>query len=332
MAETQKRAASQSALRMPLNWMLGTQTNVRILRALYQLDVPIGVSELARYIKMDKSGVWRAITLLEELGTLEAVGLGQQQTVQARKESPLTRHLIDLFRAERLRFEKLFDKLSETARSLVPPAKSIWIEGRVAAECDQPGDPVVVGILAPSSDVGRLAETFRRKTTLVQKQFSVIIEVRALTTADLAVMDASEIRLLGTAILLAGIPPIVSSTAHDREHFNSHSVLHEYHDEQSLRLARAISERLRKDRTLVRRALAYVRRRLATVSPREAKELQEWRRILQTYSLPQLRKLLIDAGERGTRLRQSSPFTPILSRSERADLLQHLAHSNTSVR
>ncbi len=54
MAETQKRAASQSALRMPLNWMLGTQTNVRILRALYQLDVPIGVSELARYIKMDK--------------------------------------------------------------------------------------------------------------------------------------------------------------------------------------------------------------------------------------------------------------------------------------
>ncbi|PYJ49161.1 MAG: hypothetical protein DME87_10410 [Verrucomicrobia bacterium] len=145
-------------------------------------------------------------------------------------------------------------------------------------------------------------------------------------------MDASEIRLLGTAILLAGIPPIVSSMAHDREHFNSLSVLHEYHDEQSLRLARAISERLRKDRTLVRRALVYLRRRLSTASPREAKELQEWRRILQTYSLPQLRKLLIDAGERGTRLRQSSPFTPILSRSERADLLQHLAHSNTSVR
>jgi len=310
---------------MPLNWMLGTQTNVRILRALYQLEVPIGISELARYIKMDKSGVWRAITVLEELGTVEAVGLGQQQTVQARKESPLTRHLVDLFRAERLRFEKLFDKLSETARSLVPPAKSIWIEGHVAAECDQPGDPVMVGILAPSSDVGRLAETFRRKTTPIQKQFSVVIEVRALTTADLAVMDASETRLLGTAILLAGIPPIVSSTA--REHFNSDSVLHEYHDEQSLRLARAISERLRKDRTLVRRALVYLRRRLATASPREAKELQEWRRILQTYSLPQLRKLLVDAGERGTRLRQSSPFMPILSRSERADLLQHPAHS-----
>src|SRR5439155_19341128 len=101
----------------------------RSLRALYQLDVPIGCSALARYIKMDKSGVWRVIALLEELGSLEAVGLVQQQTVHARKESPLTRHLIDLFRAQRLRFEKLFDKLSETARSLVPPAKSIWIEG-----------------------------------------------------------------------------------------------------------------------------------------------------------------------------------------------------------
>lgn len=331
MSVKQRQVKPQSALRMPLNRILGTETNVRILRAIYQLEVPIGISELARYIKMDKSGVWRAVSTLETLGALEGVGLGQQQTLQARKEYSLTRHLRDLFQAERVRFEKIVDKLSEAAQRLVPPAKSVWIEGAVALESDQPNDPILVGILAPSSDVGRLAEIFRRKTAQTQKQFNVTVEVRALTTADLAVMDPGEARSFDTTILLAGIPPNTTTTTAHQEGFRSRSTRHQYYDHESLRLAQAISDRLRKDRTLVRRALLYLKRRLAVASPREGKELQEWRRVLQTYSLPQLRKLMTDTGERGTRLRQSSPFTPILSASERAELLQRLAHDPAAV-
>ena len=79
MTRSQKRIQPQSALRMPLTAVLGTQTNVRILRALYDVRVPIGVSELARRIKMDKAGVWRALRGLHELGYIEGQNLAIEQ-------------------------------------------------------------------------------------------------------------------------------------------------------------------------------------------------------------------------------------------------------------
>jgi DNA-binding transcriptional ArsR family regulator len=327
MKPSKKPIKPQSAVRMPLNKILGAETYVRILRALYELNVPVTLSELARRIKMDKSGVWRALSALQELGIAEAVGLGAHQAIQLRREHSLTGPLMDLFQAERERFEKIREKLSDVAHSLVPPARSVWIEGAVAMEHDTPNDPIAVGILAPSSDVGRLAETFRRETATVQKQFNVTIEVKPLTTADLAVLSASELRPLETIILLAGVPPLATSRVHDSESARSRSGRHQYHDAQSLRIAHAISEWLRKDVTLIRRAQDYVDRRLATASPREATELHEWHRILETYSVPQLRRLLNDTGERATRLRQSSPFTPILSASERAHVLEQMRHN-----
>lgn len=330
MPIVQKRLRTQSALRLPLNRILGTETNVRILRTLYQLGVSVGTSELARHVEMDKAGVWRAIKVLEELGTVEAVGLGRQQTLRPREAHPLTRHLKAVFEAERLRFERLIEKLSEIARSLVPRPDSVWIEGSVATEHDGPGDPLMIGLLAGASEVGRIAEAFSRKSTFIEKQFSVAIETKRWTRADLAVMNASEIRSLDNTILLAGLPPmaLIQTPHHGRT--VSHAITHQDRDDQSLQLARAISHRLRRNRTLIRRALAYLKRKLATASPREAKELQEWRRLLQTYSLPQLRKLLTDPGERGTRLRQSSPFTPILTAAERADLLLHMSDQSAA--
>ena len=328
MPASQKPVMPQSALRTPLNRVLGTETNVRILRALIELGVPMGTSELARHIRMNKAGVWRAIAALEELGAVEAVGLGQQQVFRMRKDYFLTRHLENLFRAERLRFDKLLERLSDVAHSLVPPADSIWVQGSVAMEIDRPGDPLVVAILAPSSQVGRLAETFSHKTTPLQKEFSVAIETTPYTRADIAVMNPNELRSLQTTILLAGLPPLAHSAVTRPAGGSGRVVLHKDRDDRSLTIAQAISARLRRDPTLVRRALAYIKRRTSTASPREAKELQEWRRTLQTYSLAQLRKLLTDTGERATRLRQSSPFLPILSARERAEILQRFEENN----
>src|SRR5215813_11239644 len=112
MIQPRKRTQPQSAIRMPLTGVLGTETNVRILRALYDVRVPIGVSELARRIKMNKAGVWRALRGLQELGIVETIGLGSQQTIQLHRDYPLTDHLAELFRAERLRFDNILEKLS----------------------------------------------------------------------------------------------------------------------------------------------------------------------------------------------------------------------------
>jgi hypothetical protein len=313
----------QSSLRAPLNRVLGTETHVRIIRGLDALAVPVPVAELARYIQMDKAGVWRAISILEELGVVDAVGIGTQQGLQLRKHYPLYRYLTGLFQAERNRFEKLIQALTEMARRLKPSPRSVWIEGPVAARHDQPEDPIIIGLLADSSSVGRIADTFRGLATGIQKQFDVAIEVRPRTTADLATMDRTEIGPFGEVILLLGPPPAAydpDGRVRD-EARPSRVTLHKQREDESLLLARMVSDKIRRDPTLIKRAHAYLRRRLAEASPREAKELHEWRGILQTYSRPQLRRLLTDRSERGIRLRQSSPFLPALSQRERQELL-----------
>ena len=126
----------QSSLRAPLNRVLGTETNVRIIRALDALGVPVPIAELARYIEMNKSGVWRAIRVLEELGVVDAVGIGTQQGLQLRKHYPLCRYLTALFQAERNRFEKLIQALTDTTRTLKPSPRSMWIYGPVATRRD----------------------------------------------------------------------------------------------------------------------------------------------------------------------------------------------------
>jgi DNA-binding transcriptional ArsR family regulator len=328
-APSKKSSTLQSALRAPLNKVLGTETHVRIIRALDNIGVPIGIADLARHIEMDKAGVWRAASVLKELGVVESVGVGAQQSLQLRKQYPLNRPLATMFRAERTRFEKFIEALADVAKTLEPSPKSMWIEGPVATGHDQPGDPVVVGLLGTSSDVGRLAETFSRKTMKIQRRFDIAIEVRSLTSADLAVLDTQAIQSLADVILLLGPPPSAFSLnrAVVEDIRGLLPTLHKDREDQSFLLARAVSERILRDPTIVRRASAYLKRRLAVASPREAKELQEWQRVFQTYSISGLRKLLVDNSERGIRLRQSSPFLAALSPKERAELLQHAANN-----
>ena len=326
MNTNKKLTKSQGMLLAPLNQVLGTETNVRIIRELDRIKVPIGTADLARFIQMDKAGVWRAVNALEELGVIEAIGVGGRRALRLRKDYPLTGHLTGLFRAERTRFEKILAALADVARTLRPSPKSVWIEGPVAARRDQPGDPILIALLADSSDVGKLVDIFSRKITPIQKQFDVTIEVRGLTIPDLRVMDKSAINLLSDVLLVWGSPPaaFTADSASRRDLLSPNIRLHKDREAQSLSLAKALSAKLRRDPTLIRRALEHVRDRLASASPREGKELHEWRRILQTYSTPRLRQLLTDNSERALRLRQSSPFMAVLSDSERIELIHDL--------
>ena len=321
---TKRTYRPQSGFLAPLNRVLGTETNVRILRALDQIQVPIGISELSRQIEMDRAGVWRAVSVLEELGVVEGDGSGKERRLRLRRQYPLSRNLSDLFRAERVRFEKFRAELASVAANLRPPAESVWIEGPIATGGDQMGDYIHVGLLAHSKDVGRLADTFSRKVTPIQKQFDVPIEVRGLTKADISTADAKTLKSLGEAVLIAGVPPtaFIPGGPKDQRRQRSEATFHKQREEESLILAKAVAVRLRKNPSLVQRALRYVNERLRQSSPREAKELHAWRRILQTYSPARIRKFLTDEGETATRLRQSSPFMAVLLPKERLEIAQ----------
>ena len=54
------------------------------------------------------------------------------------------------------------------------------------------------------------------------------------------------------------------------------------------------------------------------------KEIEEWRDILESYSVRRLSQLLISTSERASRLRQSNPLFAVLKSDERSRLLDGL--------
>jgi hypothetical protein len=54
------------------------------------------------------------------------------------------------------------------------------------------------------------------------------------------------------------------------------------------------------------------------------KDIDEWRDILETYSIRRLSQFLISTSERANRLRQSNPFFAVLKPDERSRLLNGL--------
>jgi hypothetical protein len=317
----------QSALRNPLNVMLGAEANVRILRALAASDGPFSASEIARRTGLGLAGIAKSTAFLASTGIIESVGSGSRRPVRLRLEHPLAEAMRDLFRREREYFETLLARLRTTATKIAPAPLAIWIEGNVAAGEDRIGDPVIVGLLAPSVTVDRAREAMADALEPLDQELDVTLEVRAYSAADLEAMTREESRQLVDVIPLLGPPPLTLSSRATAASPRVHGVRsHADADARGRALGMAIADRLATDPSLVSRARAYVTARLSAAAVGEQRELREWDRILRTMSVARLRKFLTDPGERATRLRQTLPFLGVLTSEERERLASEITH------
>lgn len=314
----------QSALRAPLNGILGTEANVRVLRELVLAASPLARPELARRTGLSLPGLAGALEKLAAAGVVESVGVGTRQAVQLRGGHPLAGMLGALFLQEASRLPALKDELRALVRGMEPDPRAAWIEGTVAEGVDRPGEPLVLGFLADARDVSRLASALREALAVVERDYDVTIEVRGRTEADLATADAEVERLLHGAEALHGphpasylqIPGEKRASAARR----ASSASHAGRDRQALLSADWVARRLDRDPTLPKRARSWLVHRLHDASEREAEELREWIRLLDTASIPRLQYVLRNGGERSTRLRQTNPFLPALTDAERRSM------------
>ena len=316
-------AKRQSALRTPLNCILSTEVNVRVLRVISSSQSPLGKSEVARRAALNPSGVRRSVADLVEFGILEPVGAGRRQLVTMRGRHPLAPALKSLFESERDVFARLLDSLRVTVSQLQPPPDSAWIEGPAARGDDRPRDTIVLGLLASARDVDVIARVLDSRTIDIMGEYDVIIEVKRWTAADLAAAPQPQWSREEEVILLLGPPPasFVQQERPGVDEGNTRSRTHRELDCRALAIARVIADRLADDPSLVKDARDFVARRMRDASPRERKDLDEWQRLLERLSVRQLRNFLVHSGERATRLRQSLPFVGVLSKDERESML-----------
>jgi hypothetical protein len=311
-------------LRAPLNYVLGTEASVRVFRALAGSSEPLARREIARRTRLNPSGLPTLLRRLELAGAIESVGVGRERPFRLRTKFPLSAALRQLFDAESQHTTGLFDRLRDMAWNFGSQVDAAWIEGPVAEETDDPNDVLVLSVLVPASS-GLSEEQLRSAANDIQRRFDIAIETRIWRKPDLESLPDSELRSLASAIPLVGLPPLqvlgreasVASTVTEKR-----PRTHADHDLSSHATGRAVAELLRSNPDLRRRALEYIQRTLQSRVGGIRLDLQEWRDILEDYSLARLRSFLESNSERAIRLRQSAPFAAVLSTEERASVRQ----------
>ena len=305
-----------------MNAVLSTEAHVRLVRALSLSSVPIGARELSSIVAMQPAGVARACARLEDLGVLESVGRSRTRLYQLSARFAFREQLIALFAEEKARGIRILEAV-RGAVGYRDDVISAWIEGPVATASDAPGDPITVGVLVSAGDASRIRPHLWAPLLKLQREWGVEIELRIETEADLLTASPERLAALVSVILLRGVPPSAIVRARSRGAMVADRALptHADLDLRRQRIARALAEKLKTDPSIVESAKRYVDERLLTTMSGERLELEEWRDILETYSVSRLRRFLASESQRATRLRQSLPFMDVFTEAERRHII-----------
>ncbi|MCW9708805.1 winged helix-turn-helix domain-containing protein [Fodinibius salsisoli] len=309
-----KSSNKNSALETPLDAILGSKGHVMVLRRLTESDSPMSPSELIKRTSLSRQGVYNVIQRLAETGILRYVGSGKHQQITIREEYPLADIISALFKRERDQYDNFIKRLKELIKSLEIKPKSAWIFGKIAQGTDDYGDPVRIALLGDLKTIDELTESFRNRIyeNAIENEFDVTIDVRGVTVADI---ESRPIINSNKPLMLWGMDPqhYLVSWKDEREGRRSHQDL----DHQSHTDAQVWSELLKMYPDIIKRTISNLENRITQTSSGEKKELQEWKRILESMSFQRLKKFLESDSERATRLRQSLPFWEILNEQER---------------
>ena len=311
----------ENSLRAPLNRILGTETNVRLLRALVRADTPLAAGELARRASLGRTSVYPALDALESTGVVEFTGTGAQRHIRFRTKHPLARALTGLFAAEAGRVEGLIAALRDAFKDMAPRPTSAWVEGLGGADVGE--DTLRVFVLGNPKVLPRMTDYLGERAVSIEREFGVELEIRGVSRSELEASGRNT-EALTQVILLDGVPPaalIASSSVGPRASAKRSVSSHADHDARARRLAVAVAAKLERDPGLVRVARRQVAERAKEASPQERRELQEWARVLSTMSPGRLQRFLVESSERATRLRQTLPALGLLTPAERNAVL-----------
>lgn len=291
-------ATEQNVIRYPLNELLGTPANVRLMRLLAEEVVgPIGASEAAERTGLTVAGARRALLKLVKTGFVQRQGGGRSQRYVLRESDPITNTIRELFRNESNHYRKLLSRIRAVLENL-PEIQAAWIDSPPT----QVGKPIEIGLLSDSKSLTYIGDQVRKRLAELEREFDVIIEIRAYSRADVP-----EIFLDSTELLTGYIDTGKGSP--DRTHSER--------DDRAAGFSVAIARLLDSDPSLIRRALRHLEFLLEDDQGTASHDLREWRDILTHYSTQRIKDFLVSDTPRAKRLRQSSPFFAVLDHGER---------------
>ena len=313
MRPTKKK---QDSLRAPLNELLSSEVNVRILRVLSLTESMIGRTAVARQAELNASGVRRSLDRLAQLGLVETTGSGRNVAVGLRARHPLAGPVRELFQAERKTYEIVVGTIREAVVKGGSMARAVWLE---SPSSRSPGS-VDVGVLASVDNVDEAVRIVEKGLEQIAPDLASHFTVHGYTDADLSAADPETLKRLSQVTLLVGWIPSRWRTPGSGP-IRSHRDL----ERSSLELGRWVAERLTDDPSILDRARHWIGRQLDSRSGPGTRDLEEWKAILENLSVRQIQSLLVEDTPRARRLRQSSPFLEGMSADKIREALQEVS-------
>ncbi len=302
-------ASEQDPLRYPLNEIFGTQAHVRVLRVMaVEVEGPLTASDIAKRTGLTVPGAQKSLGKLLRSGFISRVGGGRKHQYEIRRSDRLMQNAIELFQAEKNRYERLLSAIKNEIRKLAPPPQAAWIQS-IPREIDE---PLILGLLHETLYLIKCANNLRTGLDGVEKDFDLTIELESHTKADIP-----DLKLEGITILYGIIPNITSGSTRQQV---KKIMTHRQKDDQLKLMSRKLVDIIQQDASIVRRAKDHIDSLLKEDQGTAAGELMEWRNILDTYSIQRLVRFVTSSSERAMRLRQSNPFFAVLNTDERSEL------------
>jgi len=308
--------SEQDPLRYPLNELLGTRAHVRLLRVMAnEVDGPLTASDVAKRAGLTVPGAQKAIERLFRSGFISHVGGGRKHQYEIRCSDRLMQITIELFQAEKDRYEQMLDTIKKEIKNLTPPPHAAWIQ----AFPKEIGDPLTLGLLHETRHLTDCVRQLRTKLNQVENDFDLTIELQGYTKADI-----SDLKFDDLTVLFGVMPSPDGST---QQQIKS-PLTHREKDRRLHALSRKLAKAIEQDASLLRRAKDHIDRLLKDDQGTAAGDLIEWRDILDMYSIQRLSRFITSSSERANRLRQSNPLFAILTFDERAQLASDLEDKN----
>jgi DNA-binding Lrp family transcriptional regulator len=292
---------------------------VRLLRVLAtDTQKPLAPPEAAELTGLTESGARKALHRLARTGIVERVGQGRTSRYALSTKGGLAERIARLFESEIRNSDALLQAIRAAIRRLDRPPKTAWVHR--FPEWDK--EPVQVGVSHDVEPFGPILRQMKEEMKEVQAEFEVPVEVLFFSQAELADVDwTCVVPLVGTPF--ADGPKLTDgedSLARPEDLASPgelSSVPLPRVNPRSPEFSGALASLLNEDFSLLRRARSHLDEQLADRRDGNGHDFWEWRKILDTYPLPRLLSFLSSSSPRATRLRQCSPFPPVLTEEER---------------
>lgn len=301
----------QDTLRYPLNEIFGAQAHVRLLRIMAnEVDGPLTASDIAKRAGLTVPGAQKALERLFRSGFISRVGGGRKYQYEIRCSDRLMKAALDLFQAEKDRYEQLIITIKKEIKNLTPPPHAAWIK-TLPKEI---GGPLLLGLLHETRHLTDFIRQLRAKINQVENDFDLTIELEGYTKADISDLNFDDV----TALF--GVMPSPDRPALQQA---KKPLTHREKDRRLHMLSRKLAQAIEQDASLIRRAKEHIDRLLKEDQGTATRDLIEWRDILDMYSMQRLSRFLTSSSERANRLRRSNPLFAILTLNERAQLVMN---------